>query len=184
MSISCTRCGEKLDELLYQVTYNVNYDKCRGKTCPDCGKVRKLGIVKIVSTDNTRFYSSCIKCKRTTHHWIDEICRKCFLERERKKGCVCIYDKDYNEKKGHHDNVNYYCPLCDEVHSRVGYCEKCFEKEKKIKQYNENKGNKPIFFQVVLPTAAISLVVGIFLGWLFFKKLRKKRKTIKLKSEN
>ena len=38
----------------------------------------------------------------------------------------------------------------------------------------QDKGQKK--WQLVLPTAIISLFVGFFLGWLFFKKLQKKRK--------
>lgn len=167
----CPRCGKgNVDEVSYGTVYN----KCRGKTCPDCGKVRKLSGYESFHEKKPLCEKRCIKCKQKTNHWIDKLCRKCFFEREKKRGCVCIFTKDYNEKEGHHNNINYYCPLCEEAHSREALCEKCFEKEQ-AKYWGKLYTKKQLFLQIVLPTVGISLIIGFFLGWLFLVKLRKKK---------
>lgn len=167
----CLRCGKgNVDE----VSYGMAYNKCRGKTCPDCGKVRKLSGYKIVHNKKPLFESRCIKCKKKVYHWIDKICSDCFWERERKRGCLCIFTKDYNEKEGHHNNINYYCPLCEEAHPREALCEECFKKEQ-AKYQSKYYNNKQLFFRVILPTCGISLVIGFFLGWLLLRKYAKKK---------
>ena len=170
MSSNCFSCGKKFDFLLWKITYTIVYNKCQGKTCPDCGKVRKLGNYETIYTEDSKFFNPCIKCKKVTGRWIDKLCSECFLEREEKRGCVCIWYKDYNESKGHHNNINYYCPLCDEAHPREALCKECFEKQIK---HNENK---KLFFRVILPSVAIGMIMGLFLGWLFFRKLWKIKK--------
>lgn len=167
---SCSRCQKGLDS----VSYIVVYDKCRGKTCPDCGKVRKMGWYQIISAKSSNFINPCVKCKRDTNYWIDKLCSRCFLERERKRGCVCFQTSGYDKNKGHHDNVYYYCPLCEDVHPRESLCKECFEKQ--IDSYQSEQ----IFLKVVLSTMIISLIIGFFLGWLFLVKLRKKKSKINI----
>jgi len=113
--------------------------------------VRKLGGYEAIATDNPRFYRKCFKCKKETGHIIDKLCSICFLEREKKKGCICFYEK-------HKDDIGFYCSLCEEVHFRYALCKQCFEKQTK---YNENKR---IFFRIILPTSVVSLIIGFFLG--------------------
>lgn len=191
--MSCFRCGGDLGgNEVWKICYVTIYDKCRGKVCPDCGKVRKVVKIESIYTENFSFFSPCTKCKRINNYWVDKLCSTCFLERERKRGCVCFFDKDYNKKEEYHTSTNLYCSLCDEPHPcREGLCKKCFEKltdtcqrqpedilkeaglkELKGKQIGERSSQ--VFSKAVL--SSVVLVISFFLGWLFFRGLRKKRK--------
>lgn len=164
---ACLRCGKKFGKFLWKTVYSIPYDKCQGKTCPDCGKIRKLGWYETIVIYNPKLFSQCVKCGETTDSHTDKICVKCFLERERKRGCVCFFDKGYDKERGHHDNINYYCPLCEEVHPREALCKECFEK-----QIGRNEF-KRVFFRFIFPSLIFGVIIGFLIGWLLFKKLRK-----------
>lgn len=143
---------------------SVIYNKCKGKTCPDCGKVRKLGTIETIDWGKGVLVG-CSECSKMTRFFVrrlekkgEGVCEKCFLERAEKNGCICFHTKGI-----------HLCPICDEVHAQPLLCEECMEK--KMASYQR----KQTFFKVILPTAIISLIVGFFLGWLFLVKLRKKK---------
>lgn len=153
----CCRCRKSFwDE---HPGYSIIYDKCRGKACLECGKIRVLGKIKTLQWKNTNF--GCVKCGEPSSAILNGICKKCFLERERKKGCVCAIEEGI-----------YYCSLCEEIHDgNYAICKKCF-KEQDSREVNERNS-----FQIILLTSIISLIVGFFLAWLFLVKLRKKKRT-------
>jgi len=148
---SCVGCGKEFKGK--QVYSSIIYDKCRGKLCPDCGKMRKLGVIETV--DFGKVYSwGCLRCGEMKSIFVrrpenkkEGVCVKCFLEREGKDGCICYHTKGI-----------HFCSICDEVHAQPRLCEGCMEK--KTLSYQR----KQTFLKVVLPTAVISLVLGLFLG--------------------
>lgn len=139
---SCSHCGKDLDSIDYVVVY----DKCWGKTCPDCGKVRKIRWFKTFEEKSRSL--TCLRCKKKTYYLVDKICSKCFLERERKRGCACFFDSD-RDGKGNWEHIDYYCKLCEDTHHRGAICKECFKKETK---YGENKR---LFFKTVLPSLGL-----------------------------
>jgi len=78
----CSQCNKKLNNVAIDKAFSTVYGKCRGKKCPDCGKVRKLGSIKL--TIFTAADDYCPKCKKgeiTTElssSATQGICEECF----------------------------------------------------------------------------------------------------------
>ena len=167
----CYKCGDTDQGL--RPSYILVFDKCRGKTCPDCGKVRKLGRVRLLhyfydKPAEGRSLMGCMKCRKCTETFLDGICIDCFCEDRKKKGCICPFEKETEELRK--PFFHYYCSLCEEFHTGNAFiCKKCFEKENAF--YNEQK--REIFWRVASLIGGI--VIGLFLGWLLLVKLRKKK---------
>ena len=107
----------------------------------------------------------CIKCNKMTEYFFNEICRDCFCKVQKEKNsCVCPFED--NEK----DKI-YYCSFCEEFHSPFHWivCKECAKKQ------DSNVQGKSNFFSIGLPSAFVGMVVGLFLGWLFFVVLRRKK---------
>ena len=51
-------------------------------------------------------------------------------------------------------------------------CSDCFEEKNKMLL---NQQGKQIFLRIILPSAVGGVIIGFLLGWLFFKRLLKKR---------
>jgi hypothetical protein len=130
----CYKCKDTSQGL--RPAYILVFDKCRGKTCPDCGKIRRLGRVKLLyyfydkpCTGESLF--GCLKCRRSSEAFLNGICKECFYEVQKKKGCVCPFEKGM-------PFFRYYCYLCEEFHDGNAFlCKKCYEKETAL--YNEQK---------------------------------------------
>jgi len=146
----CVECGGDLEnEFIVTI-----YDKCHNKTCPNCGKVRKLGTISSLDLGEG-VTIKCLKCGKMRRYFKSRVekndegvCHECFLEREGKNGCICFNEKPF-----------LLCPICDEVHTQPALCKKC--QEKKTVAYQR----KQTFLKVVLPTAIISVLVGVIIGW-------------------
>ena len=134
------------------------FDKCQGKTCPDSGKVRKIGRVKCLEWEGVQF--DCGRCGRMAETFWDRICMECFYEVKKEKSCVCPFMKLRQGKL-------YFCSLCDEFHYPKIFCKECARKQETIKN---------AFFYVGLPSMAAGIIIGFFLCWLFLKIRQKKRK--------
>ena len=78
---------------------------------------------------------------------------------EKERGAVFVFfDKGYDKERGHHDNINYYCPLCEEVHPREALCKECFEK-----QIGRNEF-KRVFFRFIFPSLIFGVIIGFLIG--------------------
>lgn len=143
--------------------YFTLFDKCRGKTCPDCGKERKLGRINYLHWDRTRF--QCANCGEMTDAFFNGVCTNCFCEVQKEKGCVCPISKLLEKGRP------YYCSFCEEFHTTNNeiICREC----KKKQDTHEQK--KEAFLKVGLPSMLGGVIIGFFLGWLFLVKLRKKK---------
>lgn len=156
-------CGKKLKEKEGNFL-TVVYDKCRGKTCPDCGKVRKLETIRTVDWGKG-ITAACPQCGEMARFFTgrlekkgEGVCWKCFLKQAGKDGCVCF------DSKGH-----LLCPICDEVHTQPVICEECLKK--KTASYQR----KQTFLKVVLPTFLISILLGLVIGWFLAKKFSSRK---------
>ncbi|KLL04711.1 MAG: hypothetical protein MRERV_14c066 [Mycoplasmataceae bacterium RV_VA103A] len=69
------------------------------------------------------------------------------------------------------------CLECNPAMKYVEYtdrvCADCYEEKNKILL---NQQGRRMFGRIILPSVAGGLVIGFLLGWLFFKKLRKRKK--------
>lgn len=152
--------------------YFIIFDKCRGKTCPDCGKVRKLGKVRILyenfNDEATGRYGKslfgCVKCDKSSEFILNGICKDCFLEDQKNKGCICPF------KNWEAGGYVYYCSLCEKAHT-PGYaiCREC------VKKQDVSAERQRVFWKIVLPSSVVGIIIGFFLGWLFLVKLRRKK---------
>lgn len=101
--------------------------------------------------------------------FLNGICKNCFYEVQKVKGCVCPLTKI-------NQGDLYYCSLCEKIHglASLTLCKKCSKRceENEIK---EGFFTKKTFLKVILPTAIIALIIGFFLGWLLLVKLPRKR---------
>jgi len=159
----CVECGKKMIEREGNFS-TIIYDKCRGKTCPDCRKVRKLGTIETIDWGKA-ITARCLGCSEMTRFFVrrlgkkgEGVCWKCFLEQVGKDGCICFDTKGI-----------LLCSICDEVHAQPRLCEECLKKQTISYQ------RKQTFLKVVLPTMIVSLIIGFLLGWLFLVRLRRKK---------
>ena len=171
MSFRCNLC-EKRFKGIVNVFKDV-YKECQGRTCPDCGKVRRLGIVKHVDNVPTSF--NCSKCGKTTAGVLydSDKCPWCFLKEEKKEGCICYFEKP-----------PYFCSFCQHHHPGMQMCEECF----KLREEIQGKGkltltnNNQTFSMINFAFLGIGLIIGLFLGWFFFfyllKGLKKEKKSL------
>lgn len=173
----CSKCNKDFDEGQHP-GYFIVFNKCRGKTCPDCGRIRKLGRVRCFYENLSkpgsegRSIFGCIKCHKETEYFFNGICGDCFCEVQKEKNsCVCPF-KMVVEKSGEF----YYCSFCEEFHGPLHWtiCKECAKKQDAQNLTGVQK--KEAFFSVGLPSAFVGVVIGIFLGWLFFAAFKKKKK--------
>jgi len=125
LEVVCGYCFESLakDEDSEEITgqpSTVAYDKCKGKKCPDCGKVRHLDRIEMsVFKDGfAGFMRICPRCQKKTGYKFNGVCPDCFWEREEERGCICI-NKQRNLSR------RYYCFLCEDVHALEFWCDRC-----------------------------------------------------------
>lgn len=83
LEISCPRCLQSLardSEEVYTKVSIIAYDKCRGKKCPDCKKVRHLDHVELEVFKNgfAGFMRICPRCQKETGDKYNGICWGCF----------------------------------------------------------------------------------------------------------
>lgn len=167
----CSKCSKDFDEGQHP-GYFIVFNKCRDKTCPDCGRVRKLGRIKCLYENLSRPGSEgkslmeCMKCKEMTEFFFNGVCPDCFCEVQKEKNsCVCPLTsmKEFGKV--------YYCSFCEEFHGAGSsvVCKECAKKQ------DVNVQRKEAFFSVGLPSAFVGIVIGFFLGWLFLVKLRRKK---------
>jgi len=179
----CSKCSKEFDEGQHPGYFTV-FNKCRGKTCPDCGRIKKLGRVRCLYENLSKPGSEgkslwgCIKCHGETEYLFNGICDNCFCEVQKEKNsCVCPFETIKKKDKF------YYCSFCEEFHSPFHWtvCKKCAEKQ----DVQNLIQKKEAFFSVGLPSAFFGMIIGLFLGWLFFVVLkRKKIKKPKSKGDN
>ena len=155
----CSKCFKDFNEGQHP-GYFILFDKCRGKTCPDCGKVRKLGKIKCLYENLSRPGSEgkslfgCSKCNQAREYFFNGVCDECFCKIQKEKdSCICPF------VKLRHDEL-YYCSFCEEFHgpSSSVVCNECDKKQ------NVNVQRKKVFFNVGLPSALVGIVIGFFLG--------------------
>jgi hypothetical protein len=173
----CSKCFKDFDEGQHP-GYFIAFDKCRGKTCPDCGRIRKLGRVRCLyenlskpGSEGKSFWG-CAKCHKTAEFFFNGICNDCFCEvQKQKNSCVCPFGIIEEKDKF------YYCSFCEEFHGPFHWtiCKKCAEKED-AQNFNPNVQKKGAFFSVGLPSVFVGVAIGLFLGWIFFVVLKKKDK--------
>jgi len=165
MTYLCFRCNKVLNNVAVDKAWAVAYDKCQGKKCPDCGKVRKLGSIKI-TLFNAGASDVCPKCKK--HEITAEfsssstqgVCSDCFWETEKEKGCICIHSRC--------EWSRYYCPICKDIHTIEFKCKDCAVK-KEIEVKFGGKLFRP--WQVIVPSFLIGAVVGgVVVGVIFWLK--------------
>lgn len=171
-SYQCEKCKKNLDSFESVYFSYWKDDECRGKTCPDCGKVRKLGTVKGWVSTNSR--GGCFKCRELQNVIINGVCADCFFNFHGQKGCVCFYKAKVGERNL--EGLLYFCPLCEKTHLPELLCKDCGKEQ-------ENKSKciqiLPIQFYSLLVG---SCFIGFFLGWLLLVKLC--RKKIKKKKQH
>jgi len=67
-------CGKKLIEREGNFSIII-YDKCQGKTCPDCGKVRKLGTIEMIDWGKA-ITAGCPECGEMTRFFVRRFGKK------------------------------------------------------------------------------------------------------------
>lgn len=164
----CSGCNKVLNNVAVDKGWAVVYGKCKGKKCPDCGKIRKLGSIKI-TLFNAGASDVCPKCEKhgVTAEFSSSstqgVCSDCFWEDEKEKGCICVYSR---LKWG-----KYYCPLCRDIHKWFNF--KC--KDCAVKKEVEVKFGKKLLrpWQVIVPSFLIGAVVsGVAVAFYFWKKTK------------
>ena len=171
MSYLCFSCNKILNNIAVDRAWAVAYDKCKGKNCPDCGKIRKIGFVKM-TLFNAGASDVCPKCKKDgvtaefSSSSTQGVCDECFWKDEEEKGCICVYRLC---KWG-----RYYCSLCRDVHSLEFKCKECANKtgvEVKV-------GGKVFrLWQIVIPSFLIGAFMGgVTMGVYFWKRAKRKYK--------
>lgn len=175
ITYNCSKCKKDFDEGQHP-GYFIIFNKCQGKTCPDCGKIRKLGRVRCFYENLSKPGSEgkslfgCAKCHKTKEFFFNGICEDCFCEVQKEKNsCVCPLTV---RKQG---NI-YYCSFCEEFHSPFHWtvCKECVKKQDAQNLTDVQK--KEAFFSIGLPSVFVGMVIGFFLGWLFFVVLKSKNK--------
>lgn len=98
LEITCIHCSESIGEYAekegFAKSSAVFYDKCKGQTCPDCGKVRQEGHIEMrVCKDGfLGFKIECPRCQKQVGCDLNGVCSDCFWEREaKKKKKLCLY---------------------------------------------------------------------------------------------
>lgn len=167
MAYLCYRCNKVLNNIAVDRAWAVVYDKCKDKKCPNCGKIRKLGSVKI-TLFNGGASDVCPKCGK--HEIVAEfsssstqgVCNKCFWEDEEEKGCICIHSFC---KWG-----RYYCSLCRDIHTIEFKCKECAVK-KEVEVRFGGKLLRP--WQVIVPSFLMgAFVSGVAVAFYFWKKTK------------
>ena len=161
---SCLGCDKELNEFVNELKA-VNYpDNCRGKKCLECGKIRNLGVVRVVWFERG-LAGECLRCKQMKTCEIEGICNTCFYDTEAERGgCVCVRNKPL-----------FYCTICKARHDPLPFCEECFDKQYNPKYFfitrftGRFSGVNPAW--VVFP----SLFAGIIFGLVFGKFIWGKR---------
>lgn len=162
LTYTCSKCFKKFDDGQHP-GYFIVFSKCRGKTCLDCGRKRKLGIIKCLYENFSKPGSEgkslfeCRKCKKMTEYFFNGVCPGCFCEVQKKENsCVCPFESMEEVNK------NYYCSFCEEFHGSNNsvICKNCAEKVN-----NQTKG---AFYKLVLPRVFFGVIVCLLLGVFFF----------------
>lgn len=169
----CLRCRKDFSKQDHP-GYFYLFDKCRGKTCPDCGLTRKLGKIKCLHEDfgepNVKSLFECSRCHVSNSYFFNGICLDCFCEiQKKKKSCVCplIADK------------TYYCSLCDECHGPQFsiVCKNCMKKQEELIERRGGYNQKKMFLWIGLSILS-GIIIGFLLCWLLLsvnKKLHTKK---------
>lgn len=159
----CRRCGREFADKLVNTSQGIAYDKCWGKKCPDCGRIRKLGRV----IGKSSFYGEqiCGRCKRLTRSVRNEICPNCFLEvEEEKNSCVCIFQNAVSN--------GIYCSLCKEVHDWKPCCEKCINEVRVLSPIGRNLLSP---WRLIVPSVIGGTFIGIIIGIMFGRMWKNKK---------
>lgn len=176
LSYICSKCFKDFDEGQHP-GYFIPFNKCLGKTCPDCGRVRKLERVRCFYENLSRpgsegkSFFGCVGCGKMAEYFFNGVCGDCFCKVQKEKNsCVCPFETTKDKL--------CYCSFCEEFHSPLHWtlCKKCAKK-----QDNKSVGwsKKEIFYRIGLPSVFAGMVIGIFLGWLLFVVLIRKKKNQK-----
>lgn len=164
----CMNCRESFNKS-FNITYATYWpDSCRGKTCPDCGKERKLGLTKHL-LHGWGSSSGCLSCDQMKSDWINGVCDECFYDYHAQNGgCVCFSRDRAKNKDRFLCNMVYFCPLCEKTHSAELICEKChWKQERKIKiEISSFK-----FYPLLIGALGTSFLLGSLFVW-FLLKLR------------
>jgi len=169
----CSQCNKVLDNVAVDKAFAVAYNECKGKKCPDCGKIRKLGVIKM-TLFNAGASDACPRCGK------DEItaefssspaqgtCNECFWERESSKGCICIHSRC---KWG-----RYYCLLCEDIHMLNFKCKECAARQEETKGIKIPVNRQLISpWKVVVPSVLGGTIIGVIIGFITTKIILKKK---------
>jgi len=169
MAYLCYCCNKVLSNIAVDRAWAVVYDKCKGRKCPNCGKTRKTGSIKI-TLFNGGASDICPKCGKSkitaefSSSSTQGVCRECFWEDEREKGCVCIHDLCKWDR--------YYCPLCRDVHVIKFKCKECAG----VKGVVVRAGGKLFrVWQIIIPSVFSGVIIGIIIGFIIAKIVLKKK---------
>jgi len=85
LEILCVYCNESIaensdsEESVAKSSVNF-YDKCKGKKCPDCGKLRQLDQVelKVFKNGFLGCMVACPKCQKQIGYEFNGVCKECF----------------------------------------------------------------------------------------------------------
>jgi len=172
LEVLCTRCSKSLTEKSEKVVAKssaIVYDKCKGKKCSDCGKMRRLDRIEMSVSKNgyAGFMCICPRCQKKTGYKFNGICWDCFWEREEEGGCICI-SKQYNLSK------TYYCFLCEDIHALEFWCDEC---AKLIKEGSIIPLGRKLVrpWKIIVPSVFSGFVLGVIATFLVSRRTLKKR---------
>lgn len=172
LEVVCWHCFKSLakdSEEVYGKSSSIAYDKCQGKKCPDCGKVRCLGHIELeVFKDGfAGFMRVCPRCQKETGSKFNGVCWNCFCEREEERGCFCILNK-------HSLSKSYYCFLCEDVHVLEFWCSEC---TKLIKEGTVVPLGKKLVrpWKIIVPSVLSGILLGTIITFLITKKVFTKK---------
>ena len=164
LEISCINClksiAEYPNEEGFAKSSTTFYDKCQGKKCPDCGRIRQQinAEMKVFKNGFVGCMVVCPTCKKEVGYEVNGVCWDCFWDYEEKKRCICIVK--YGEF------WKCYCSLCEEEHVLDFKCAKCVELVK------ERTTTAP--WKIIVPSVLGVIVLGAIASFLVVKKVSKK----------
>lgn len=165
LEIPCMRCLESIGEYSNEEGFGessaVFYDKCQGKKCPDCGKIRQQTNIemKVFKNGFLGYMVICPSCQKEVGYEVNGVCWDCFWNHEEKKGCICIAK--------HGKFWRYHCSLCKEEHILDFKCEKCAEL---IKERSIVPSRKKIVLSVFGGFALLGVIITFLVTRRVFKK--------------
>lgn len=161
----CYRCGRDFANIVDK-TWGIVYDKCLGKECFKCKKIRKLKAVEITYFSQGAFPDGCPKCKRQEdkrgeriHVLKNDLCPDCFWETEEEKGCICVLEDR---------NTGLWCSFCQEVHFFNPACKECLEKQNWLFEAQQGKlgwfYNPKNLWMLLLIGVVLFAILGFVVG--------------------